>query len=236
MTSESGNPNKIEASQVRIAASILAADFSQLGRDIKSLNDGGCDEIHFDVMDGAFVPNITFGAPVLEWIRPLTSLPVDIHMMVQEPGRFVDDFARAGADYFTVHAEACAHLHATVQSIKAAGMKAGVALNPGTPASVLDEILPDIDRVLVMTVNPGFGGQQFITSQLAKIAAIAERLPWRADGADLAVDGGVKTDTAPGCVEAGASLLISGTGIFNHPDGVINGIAALREAIASTEA
>ena len=130
MTSESGNPNKIEASQVRIAASILAADFSQLGRDIKSLNDGGCDEIHFDVMDGAFVPNITFGAPVLEWIRPLTSLPVDIHMMVQEPGRFVDDFARAGADYFTVHVEACAHLHATVQSIKAAGMKAGVATSP----------------------------------------------------------------------------------------------------------
>ena len=227
MTAEPRKP------EVRISASILAADFSQLGRDIKSLNDGGCDEIHFDVMDGQFVPNITFGAPILEWIRPLTSLPIDIHMMVQEPGRFVDDFARLGADYFTVHAEACAHLHATVQTIKAAGMKAGVALNPGTPASVLDEILPDIDRVLVMTVNPGRGGQQFITGQLAKIAAIAERLPWRANGADLAVDGGVKTDTAPGCAEAGATVFVSGTGIFNHPDGVISGIAALREAIAS---
>ena len=230
MTSESRNPQK---HQVCIAASILAADFSQLGRDIRSLNDGGCDEIHFDVMDGTFVPNITFGAPVLEWIRPLTSLPIDIHMMVQEPGRFVDDFARAGADYFTVHVEACTHLHATVQSIKAAGMKVGVALNPGTPVSVLDEILPDIDRVLVMTVNPGFGGQQFIAGQLAKIAAIADRLPW---GVDIAVDGGVKVETAPGCVEAGASLLISGTGIFNHPDGVISGIAALREAIGVTEA
>jgi len=230
VTSESRNPQK---HQVRIAASILAADFSQLGRDIRSLNDGGCDEIHFDVMDGTFVPNITFGAPVLEWIRPLTSLPIDIHMMVQEPGRFVDDFARAGADYFTVHVEACTHLHATVQSIKAAGMKVGVALNPGTPVSVLDEILPDIDRVLVMTVNPGFGGQQFIAGQLAKIAAIADRLPW---GVDIAVDGGVKAETAPRCVEAGASLLISGTGIFNHPDGVISGIAALREAIGVTEA
>ena len=230
MTSESRNPQK---HQVCIAASILAADFSQLGRDIRSLNDGGCDEIHFDVMDGTFVPNITFGAPVLEWIRPLTSLPIDIHMMVQEPGRFVDDFARAGADYFTVHVEACTHLHATVQSIKAAGMKVGVALNPGTPVSVLDEILPDIDRVLVMTVNPGFGGQQFIAGQLAKIAAIADRLPW---GVDIAVDGGVKVETAPRCVEAGASLLISGTGIFNHPDGVISGIAALREAIGVTEA
>jgi ribulose-phosphate 3-epimerase len=230
VTSESRNPQK---HQVRIAASILAADFSQLGRDIRSLNDGGCDEIHFDVMDGTFVPNITFGAPVLEWIRPLTSLPIDIHMMVQEPGRFVGDFARAGADYFTVHVEACTHLHATVQSIKAAGMKVGVALNPGTPVSVLDEILPDIDRVLVMTVNPGFGGQQFIAGQLAKITAIADRLPW---GVDIAVDGGVKAETAPGCVEAGASLLISGTGIFNHPDGVISGIAALREAIGVTEA
>jgi len=230
VTSESRNPQK---HQVCIAASILAADFSQLGRDIRSLNDGGCDEIHFDVMDGTFVPNITFGAPVLEWIRPLTSLPIDIHMMVQEPGRFVDDFARAGADYFTVHVEACTHLHATVQSIKAAGMKVGVALNPGTPVSVLDEILPDIDRVLVMTVNPGFGGQQFIAGQLAKIAAIADRLPW---GVDIAVDGGVKVETAPRCVEAGASLLISGTGIFNHPDGVISGIAALREAIGVTEA
>lgn len=233
MTSESGDPQK---HQVRIAASILAADFSQLGRDIRSLNDGGCDEIHFDVMDGTFVPNITFGAPVLESIRPLTSLPVDIHMMVQEPGRFVDDFARAGADYFTVHVEACTHLHATVQAIKAAGMKVGVALNPGTPVSVMDEILPDIDRVLVMTVNPGFGGQQFITGQLAKIAAIADRLPRGADGVDLAVDGGVKADTAPGCVEAGASLLISGTGIFNHPGGVISGISSLREAIGVTEA
>ena len=224
MTSESDN-------NVRIAASLLAADFSQLGREIKSLNDGGCDEIHFDVMDGAFVPNITFGAPVLEWIRPLTSLPIDIHMMVQEPARFIDDFARVGADHFTVHAEACAHLHATVQSIKAAGMRAGVALNPGTPVSALDEILPDIDRVLVMTVNPGYGGQAFIGGQLAKIAALAEQLPWLADGADLAVDGGVKVDTAPGCVEAGASLLISGTGIFNHPDGVIAGLAALRAAV-----
>ncbi|MDA1258282.1 MAG: ribulose-phosphate 3-epimerase [Chloroflexi bacterium] len=219
--------------EVRIAASILAADFSQLGREIKALDDGGCDEIHFDVMDGNFVPNISFGAPVLEWIRPLTKLPVDVHMMVHEPGRFVDDFARVGADYFTVHAEACAHLHATVQSIKQAGMKAGVALNPATPASVLDEILPDIDRVLVMTVNPGRGGQQFITGQLAKIASLSERLPWRATGADLAVDGGVKVDTALACAEAGASLLISGTGIFNHPDGVISGIAALRDAIAS---
>lgn len=227
MTVEPGNR------QVRIAASILAADFSQLGREIKALNDGGCDEIHFDVMDGHFVPNISFGATVLEWIRPLTSLPIDVHMMVQEPGRFVADFARCGADYFTVHVEACAHLHATVQSIKDAGMKVGVALNPATPASVLDEILPDIDRVLVMTVNPGRGGQQFITGQLTKIASLAERLPWRANGADLVVDGGVKTDTAPGCAEAGASVLVSGTGIFNHPDGVISGIAALRRAIAS---
>lgn len=225
MTSES------EQRDVRVAASILAADFSQLGRDIKLLGEGGCDEIHFDVMDGAFVPNITFGAPVLEWIRPLTNLPVDIHMMVKEPGRFIPDFANAGADYFTVHVEACSHLHATVQSIKDAGMKVGVALNPGTPASVLDEILPDVDRVLVMTVNPGFGGQQFITGQLAKISEIAKRLSSRTDGVDLAVDGGVKVDTASLCAGAGASLLISGTGIFNHPDGVVPGIEVLKRSL-----
>ncbi len=179
-----------------------------------------------------FVPNISFGAPVLEWVRPLTRLPVDVHMMVREPGRFIADFARVGATTFTVHVEACAHLHATLEQVRAAGMSAGVALNPATPVSAVEEVLPYVDRVLVMTVNPGYGGQAFIEGMTAKIAALAERLPWRTDGADLAVDGGIKAETARACATAGATVLVSGTGILHHPDGLAAGVRALRAAVA----
>jgi ribulose-phosphate 3-epimerase len=219
-------------SPVRIAASLLAADLARLGSDVEAAQEAGCDEIHFDVMDGQFVPNISFGAPVLEWVRPLTGLPVDVHMMVRDPGRFIADFARAGATTFTVHVEACAHLHATLEQVRAAGMNAGVALNPATPVSAVEEVLPYVDRVLVMTVNPGYSGQAFIEGMTAKIAALAERLPWRTDGADLAVDGGIKADTARACATAGATMLVSGTGIFKHPDGLAAGVRALRTAVA----
>ena len=178
--------------RIKIAPSILSADFSRLGEQIAEATEGGADYIHVDIMDGQFVPNITIGPTVVQAIRRWTDVPLDIHMMVVEPGRFIEQLADAGADIITVHAEACTHLHRIVQQIKEAGPKAGIALNPGTPISDVEEILPDLDQVLVMTVNPGFGGQAFIESMVDKIKRMRTALDQRGLSADLEVDGGIR--------------------------------------------
>ncbi|QVY63242.1 ribulose-phosphate 3-epimerase [Cytobacillus gottheilii] len=212
---------------VKIAPSILSADFARLGEEIKDVEAGGADYIHVDVMDGHYVPNITIGPLVVEAIRPITDLPLDVHLMIEHPDQYIEAFARAGANYITVHVEACTHLHRTIQLIKSYGVKAGVVLNPATPAEMIKPILEDVDMVLLMTVNPGFGGQKFIPSVLPKIKAIRN---WADElGLDLKieVDGGVNEETAKLCVEAGANVLVAGSAVFNEKDRA-KAIAALR--------
>lgn len=203
---------------VKVAPSILASDFSRLGEEIKSVEEAGADYIHFDVMDGRFVPNITIGPGVLESIRPLTSLPVDVHLMIEEPEAFISSFATAGADIISVHQETCRHLHRTIQLIKATGKKAGVVINPGTSVSSLEPVLSEVDLVLLMTVNPGFGGQEFISSVLKKIKQLAEwkeKNNWKFE---IEVDGGINAETAKLCIEAGADVLVAGSAIFKSTD------------------
>ncbi|WP_438446760.1 ribulose-phosphate 3-epimerase [Gorillibacterium sp. sgz5001074] len=200
-----------------IAPSILSADFSRLGEEIRDAEQGGADWIHVDVMDGHFVPNITIGPLVVQAIRPVTKLPLDVHLMIEEPDRYIPAFAQAGADYITVHAEACTHLHRTLGFIREQGAKPGVVLNPATPLSVLDYVLPDLELVLLMTVNPGFGGQKYIPSVTAKIAALRRKL----DEAGLShvpieVDGGVNEATARTVAEAGANVLVAGNAVFGE--------------------
>jgi ribulose-phosphate 3-epimerase len=209
---------------------LLSADFANLGRDVRAAEAAGCDEIHFDVMDGHFVPNLTFGAPVLKAVRGVTRLPIAAHLMVESPDRYVDAFAEAGASSLTVHVEASQHLHRTIEAIKAARMSAGVALNPSTPISAIEEALDYADSLLVMTVNPGFGGQKFIAGVLPKLARLAKAVAERGLDIDLGVDGGIKADTAPAAVEAGARTLVSGSGIFSHPRGVEFAVRELRSA------
>ncbi|WP_456275539.1 ribulose-phosphate 3-epimerase [Bacillus sp. AK128] len=204
----------------KIAPSILSADFAKLGEEIKSVEQAGADYIHVDVMDGHFVPNITIGPLIVEAIRPITALPLDVHLMIEEPDNYIESFAKAGADIISVHVEACKHLHRTIQHIKAQGVKAGVVINPATPAEMVEPILADIDLVLVMTVNPGFGGQQFITSALPKINKIANWIKEKGLSVELEVDGGVNHETAKLCVEAGATVLVAGSAIFNQLDRV----------------
>lgn len=215
---------------VKIAPSILAADFARLGEEISAVAAAGADFIHIDVMDGHFVPNITIGAPVVKSLRKVTDLPFDVHVMIAPVDPFIDDFAAAGADILTVHPEAGAHLHRTLQAIRAAGMKAGVALNPATPAAVIEPVLDDVDLVLVMSVNPGFGGQSFIASQLRKIETVRAMID--ASGRDimLEVDGGVDPQTAPKAIAAGADVLVAGSAVFRGgPDAYANNIAAIRK-------
>lgn len=200
---------------IRIAPSILNADFSQIGSQIEILEQAGADLLHLDVMDGRFVPNLTFGPPVVKSLRRWTRLPFDVHLMVQEPERFLEPFAQAGANILTVHAEACPHLHRIIQSIKALGLRAGVALNPATPLQVLDYVLEDLDQVLIMTVNPGWGGQSFIRSMIGKIAALRELLIARDLLAEIQVDGGINLETMKPVVEAGATSLVVGSALFN---------------------
>ncbi len=197
-----------------IAPSILSADFSNLENQIKSVEEGGIDWLHLDVMDGHFVPNLTFGPLVVESIRKVTNVPLDTHLMVENADGLLDDFRNAGADCITVHYEACPHLHRTVHRIKEIGAKAGVAINPATPASVLKEILPDVDLVLAMTVNPGWGGQYFIASSLKKVKEIAQMLRAIGSNAYLEVDGGIDPSNVAGVVKAGARVIVSGSGIF----------------------
>ncbi|MBM6618491.1 ribulose-phosphate 3-epimerase [Bacillus suaedaesalsae] len=203
---------------LKIAPSILSADFAKLGEEIKDVERAGADYIHVDVMDGHFVPNITIGPLIVEAIRPITSLPLDVHLMISNPDHYISGFAKAGADVISVHVEACTHLHRTIQSIKDCGVKAGVVLNPATPAEMIEPILEDIDLVLVMTVNPGFGGQRFIHSTLPKLKKISSWIKERNLSVELEVDGGVNTETARLCAEAGATLLVAGSAVFNKAD------------------
>ncbi|MEW9110949.1 MAG: ribulose-phosphate 3-epimerase [Cytobacillus gottheilii] len=212
---------------VKIAPSILSADFARLGEEIKDVEAGGADYIHVDVMDGHYVPNITIGPLVVEAIRPITDLPLDVHLMIEHPDQYIEAFARAGANYITVHVEACTHLHRTIQLIKSYGVKAGVVLNPATPAEMIKPILEDVDMVLLMTVNPGFGGQKFIPSVLPKIKAIRNWADELGLDLEIEVDGGVNEETAKLCVEAGANVLVAGSAVFNEKDRA-KAIAALR--------
>ena len=203
---------------VKIAPSILAADFSKLGEEIKAVEQAGADWIHIDVMDGHFVPNITIGPQVVESIRKITDLPLDVHLMIEDADKYIKDFAQAGADILTVHVEACPHLNRTIQYIKEQDVRAGVVLNPSTPLSSLEEILHEIDMVLLMSVNPGFGGQEFITSLLDKTLNLKQIMGQYEHEFDLEVDGGVKAENAGELKDAGANVLVAGSAIFNSTD------------------
>ncbi|MGD0585545.1 MAG: ribulose-phosphate 3-epimerase [Oryzomonas sp.] len=202
----------------KIAPSILSADFSRLGDEIRAVEAAGADYIHIDVMDGHFVPNITIGPLIVEAARRVTSLPLDVHLMIENPDRYIPDFAAAGADIIVVHAEAVRHLHRTVQLIKSLGKKAGVSLNPATPLNVLDYVIADLDQVLLMTVNPGFGGQSFIEACLPKIHALRAMLDRRGGEAELEVDGGVKASNIARIAHAGADVFVAGSAVFGSPD------------------
>lgn len=203
---------------IKIAPSILSADFSRLGEEIKAIDSAGADYVHVDVMDGHFVPNITIGPLIVDAIRPVTELPLDVHLMIENPDLYVPGFAAAGADIIVVHAEAVRHLHRTVQLIKSLGKKAGVSLNPATSLSALDIILPDLDLVLLMTVNPGFGGQSFIESCLPKIAALRQRIESLGLPIELEVDGGVKVENIEQIAAAGADVFVAGSAVFGADD------------------
>jgi ribulose-phosphate 3-epimerase len=216
---------------VKFAPSILAADFWRLGEQVKAAEEAGANRFHIDVMDGRFVPNISLGIPIVEAMRRGTSLPLEMHLMIQEPERYVESFIRAGADIVIVHQEATAHLHRTVELIKNHQRKAGVGLNPSTPTGTIEDILADIDLLLVMTVNPGFGGQRFINSMLPKIHRARQLLQQGNVPCELEVDGGVDAQTAPLAVNAGADVLVAGTAIFADNDGPKAGLLRLMRAI-----
>lgn len=212
-----------------ISPSILSADFSRLGEEVRAIDAAGADWIHVDVMDGHFVPNITIGPGVVKALRPHSQKPFDVHLMISPVDPFLDAFAEAGADIITVHPEAGPHLHRTIQRIKALGKKAGISLNPATPAKALDYVLEEIDLVLVMSVNPGFGGQKFISSQLRKIEAIANRIAKENLDVQIEVDGGIDPETAPHALSAGATVLVAGTAAFRGgPEAYASNIQALR--------
>ncbi len=211
---------------IRIAPSILSADFAKLGEQVRAVTQAGADYIHVDVMDGHFVPNLTIGPSIIKAVRRYSELPFDVHLMISPVDPFIDDFVEAGADIITVHVEAGPHLHRTIQKIKDTGRKAGVALNPATPAAAVDHVLGDVDLILVMTVNPGFGGQSFIESQLEKISVLRSKIDASGRDIELEVDGGINFKTAPLAIEAGANILVAGTATFD------GGITSYQDNIA----
>ena len=221
-------------SALKIAPSILSADFARLGEQVREAEEGGADWIHVDVMDGHFVPNITIGPLIAEAARRSTRLPVDVHLMIEHPERYLEAFAKAGADYLTVHVETCRHLHRTVEQIRELGVKAGVTLNPATPVESLAEILPYVDLVLGMSVNPGFGGQSYIPTSTAKIARVRGMIDalGRGGEVELEVDGGVAPDTIAQVAGAGATVVVAGSAVYNGRGSVADNLRALREAAA----
>ncbi len=219
------------AAVIKIAPSILSADYAHLGEAVAEATGAGADYIHIDVMDGHYVPPITIGAQTVAALRCRTDLPLDVHLMVEAPERQIDQFAQAGSDIITVHPEACTHIHRTVQYIKDLGIRAGVALNPGTPVSVLEEILSDVDLVMVMTVNPGFGGQKFIESMYDKIKQVRTELDRRGLTAELEVDGGIHADNAARVVEAGARVLVAGAAVFATKMSVKEALEKIRASL-----
>jgi len=217
---------------VKLAPSILSADFARLGEQVAEAERAGADRIHIDVMDGHFVPNIAIGAPIVQSLRRVTSLPLETHLMISNADFFLDEFAEAGSHYFLVHWEGNNNLHRTVQRIRALGKRAGVVINPATPAAVLEEILPDVDQVLVMTVNPGFGHQRFLPSTLSKIRRVSQMIEQMNPECELEVDGGIDEATAPMAVAAGANVLVAGTSVFGAGKDVTAAMESLREAVA----
>lgn len=217
---------------VKLAPSILSADFSKLYEDVKKVEDAGVEYLHIDIMDGHFVPNISFGPMVMKSLKGKTNLVKDVHLMIENPDQFIPEFVDAGADIIVVHQEACPHLHRTIQNIKSHGVKAGVSLNPATSISTLEEILPELDMVLIMSVNPGFGGQSFIESSLDKIKRLKKMIDDRGLDIDIQVDGGVKVSNVKKVVEAGANVIVAGSAIFAQPD-VKQAVADFREEIGS---
>jgi ribulose-phosphate 3-epimerase len=220
-----------DLSRVKIAPSILSADFARLGEQVKAAEKAGADYIHFDVMDGMFVPNITMGPMVLEALSRVTKVPMDVHLMIEDPDRYLEDFAKAGATVIMVHFEAVKHLHRTVQRITALGCRPGVVLNPATPIIMLEEILPDLSRVLLMSVNPGFGGQSYIESTTNKIRRLREMANMYNPQLEIEVDGGAKGDNIREIAEAGADVIVAGTAVFNDKETVGEAMAKLREAL-----
>ena len=217
--------------KVKLAPSILSADFGRLGEQVAEATKAGADYIHIDVMDGHFVPNITIGAPVVAAIRPRTNLPLDVHLMIKAPEQYIKQFADAGADIITVHVEVCPHLHRVVQTIKELGVKVGVALNPGTPIDTLEEVISSLDLVLVMTVNPGFGGQTFIEDMVDKIARLRAELDRKSLATELEVDGGINANIAPSVVKAGARVLVAGAAVFSSGQSVAEALEKLRASL-----
>ena len=203
---------------IKIAPSILAADFAKLGQEVKEVEAAGAELIHIDVMDGHFVPNISFGAIALEAIRPLSTLPMDVHLMIENPDQYIEQFAKAGADYITVHVEACRHLHRTLQLIRSYGVKPGVVLNPHTPIESIQHVLEDVDMVLFMTVNPGFGGQKFIESVVPKVAALSKIIKERGLDIAIEIDWGINAETIVPCAKAGATIFVAGSAIYGKED------------------
>jgi ribulose-phosphate 3-epimerase len=221
----------VSAMTVKLAPSILAADFARLGEQVSEAEQAGADRIHVDVMDGHFVPNLSMGPAIVQSLRRVTRLPLETHLMISDPDLFLDEFAAAGSDSFLVHWEGNDNLHRTVQRIRTLGKRAAVAINPATPGAVLEEIVQDLDQVLVMTVNPGFGRQQFIRTTLPKIERVRELVERRKPGCDVEVDGGIDATTASLVVRAGATVLVAGSSIFNDRDGVAGAMKRLRAAI-----